>query len=304
MKILTKSDMKKNLLFLFFAVIPLFSFLAVSSAQEKKSGKIHIQITEDDKIVTDTILDLKKGQDPEQIKKMISSIVGDDFFIHAADGKGFKIMRISSDDEGQVWHIEDLDSIKEAHGEGKLLVFKGEGGDVEVKVLSGKHKSIIISGDQCEDEEEYKIIMEELDDEKGKHIIKMDGGEIIIISYGNGEESEEIEKEVIKKKMDDDTVKLKSHKTIWISETGEDEKKEKKVVIKTYEGKDLKEVYEDSVKVIVTTDEDIEWIRSEESDEDVKVYIIKKEGKEKKKQIKIKVETIDEEEEEGNKDKK
>ena len=96
--------MKKTLLLLLGLGVFLFFSLNSLSAQDKKSTKITITITEDDKVTTDTTFELSDGQDPEMIKKIVSHLAGEDVHMNISKSMSHsKIGMIYSDDD-VVWN--------------------------------------------------------------------------------------------------------------------------------------------------------------------------------------------------------
>jgi hypothetical protein len=61
---------KRNQLHVFFGILMiLFVVYQQSSAQDKKSSRVRITITENDRVTSDTTFELKEGQDPEMISE-------------------------------------------------------------------------------------------------------------------------------------------------------------------------------------------------------------------------------------------
>jgi hypothetical protein len=155
--------MKKLLLLGSIAVcLAMMASNNVAIAQEDESTTVHITIKEDGKVMTDTTFELKEGQDPDMVKKMVEHMVGED---DDCDHKELAWVHMDSDD---TWNITsddmgvDLDSIKKAHGGAKVMVFKDEDGNITVKELGddedhemhfqheghGDHEIMIISDDE------------------------------------------------------------------------------------------------------------------------------------------------------------
>jgi len=119
-------------------------------AQEDESSSVHITIKENGKVTTDTTFELKEGQDPDMVRKMVQHMVGEDdvrmkknvFIMRKGDDdfdhKELAWVHVDSDDN---WHVTssgmgiNLDSLKEAHGGGKVMVFKDEDGNITVREL-------------------------------------------------------------------------------------------------------------------------------------------------------------------------
>ena len=118
--------MKKPLLLLTGLGVFLFFSLNHLSAQDKKPAKVTITITEDDKVTTDTTFELKEGQDPEMIKKIVSKIAGEDIKINISKSMSHSTIAMIHSDDDVEWHAKksgdfeyhfgdlgmDLDSIK------------------------------------------------------------------------------------------------------------------------------------------------------------------------------------------------
>jgi hypothetical protein len=170
-------------------------------AQEDESTTVHITIKEDGKVTTDTTFELKEGQDPDMVKKMVQHMVGGD------DDCDHKELAWVHADNDNVWHAKsldmgiDLDSIKEAHGGGKVMVFKDEDGNITVKELGededhemhfkheghGDHEIMIIESDEDGENVEVYVI------KKGDKDVKI----VKKVTVEVEDESEEgVEKEV------------------------------------------------------------------------------------------------------------
>jgi hypothetical protein len=233
--------MKKKLLLPILAGLAIFIIQSLAvHAQEGKTNKVTVTITENDKVITDTTFSLREGQDPETVKEIISHILGEDVDF---EGTGHKEMVwISSEGDKHTWHAEefefDFDSIGEE--EGDVMVFEDEDDNVH-KVIVKKQKS----GDE----------------------------DIIVMSSKTIRVSEE---------------DGKVHKTIIIEESGDNKPEGKEKRVKVIVESD------DDVKII--SEDDPEWV--EEDEEDVDVYIIKKDDNTKViKKVKVEVKEVDEDEE-------
>lgn len=270
--------MKKHLLHLTIGtcLVMLFGFQQ-TMAQEEKPSKVHITISEGDEMTTDTTFELKEGQDPEMIKKIITHLAGGDMHkvhvskdVHVSHGGDKKMVWVSSGEDDD-WHIKEgleainIDSIKEAHKDAKVLVIKNKDGDITVKELDEDDD---IHFDDDSDAHHEMMFLEADEDGKTIHIKKMKSG-----------------KKVMMISEDDDI--HKAHKIIVHTEEGDCGEKEKEI------------------KVTVHTDDDIEWIEKGEGDEHVEVYVIKKDDGEEVKVMKKKIKVeIEEEEDTGEKKEK
>jgi len=199
--------MKKHLLYFLtgFFLIMLSGFQH-TIAQDKKTSTISITITEDDKVTTDTTFELKEGQDPETIKKMITHLAGDD-------------MQVKHMSKDVVWHTKpcmesiNIDSIKEAHEGARVLVIKNKDGDVTVeeKDMHGKHHEIM---------KEHKVIIHTDVDDDCKGLEKKIE---VIISGDEGDENVDV---IILKQDDCEEVKVITKKVRVVIEDEEDGKEE------------------------------------------------------------------------------
>jgi hypothetical protein len=276
--------MRKHLLQLIPAalLVLLFGFQQ-GMAQEKKSSKVHITITEDDKVTSDTTFELAEGQDPEMIKKIVGHLAGGEIHekhmsqdVHVSHSGDKQMVWVSKGDHEDIMHKHmdmdmmsdiNIDSIKEAHGDAKVLVIKNKDGEVTVKELDDEHEMHF--GD--DDHGHHEMVFIEGDEEGNVfHVKKSKSGE----------------------------------KIMMIHEMEGDHTKEHKVIIHTDddgEGKEKK------IEVFVYGDEGMEWVEKGEGDEDVEVYVIKKgdgDAKVVKKKIRVEIEEEDEAEEVDVKEKK
>ena len=135
--------MKKNVpaILLFILALVIVSWNPVDG-QDKKTGKITLQIEEDGKTVVDTVFDLKEGQDPEHIKKMISSMTGEDVMIFS--GKSGELTELSFGEDGDetVLHMKhsmtDRDSNKVLHKDQMVMVYSDDDGNFTAKEMKEK----------------------------------------------------------------------------------------------------------------------------------------------------------------------
>ncbi|MFC2081012.1 hypothetical protein ACFLR8_02260 [Bacteroidota bacterium] len=205
--------MKKQLfhLFLGISLILLFGYQN-ARAQDKSTTKVQITITEDDKVTSDTTFELKEGHDPEMIKKVVSSLAGQDLHmkhmsqdVHVSHGGQKEMIWISSDGE-KVWHTGNImegiciDSITQAHKDARVLVIKNKDGEVEVMEV----------GD--EDGEHHKMMYIECETE---------GENVNVYVIKKGDDDVRVEKEIL--------VEIeKEHESDAKGESEEKEKKKKK----------------------------------------------------------------------------
>ena len=228
-------------------------------AQEDESSTVHITIKEDGKVTTDTTFELKEGQDPDMVKKMVQHIAGGDekkmkkevIIMHKGDDdcdhKELAWVSVDSDD---AWSVKskdmgiDLDSLKEAHGGGKVMVLKDEDGNITVKELGEDEEYEMHFKHEGHGDHEIMILESDEDGEKVKiKKMKKGGGHMMIISEDEhmewtDEEGENVEVYVIKK--GDKDVKVVKKVTVEIEEEW-DEGKEEEVEVKVKTEKKKKE---------------------------------------------------------------
>lgn len=204
-------------------------------AQEDESTSVHITIKEDGKVTTDTTFELKEGQDPDMVKKMVQHMVGDD------DCKHNELALIHADGD-DVWHVEsmdmgiNMDSIKEAHGGEKVMVFKDEDGNITVKELGDDEEHEMHFNHEDHGDHEIMILESDEDGEKVKiKKMKKGSGNMMIISKDEHmewteEDGENVEVYVIKK--GDKDMKVVKKVTVEIEdESEEDVEKEVEVEV-------------------------------------------------------------------------
>ena len=166
-------------------------------AQEDESSTVHITIKENGKVTTDTTFDLKDGQDPDMVKKMVQHMVGGKVMVFKDEDGNITVKELGEDEEHE-------------------MHFKHEG--------QGDHEIMIIESD--EDGEKVKIKK-----------MKKGGGHMMIISEDehmewSEEDDENVEVYVIKK--GDKDVKVVKKVTVEIEDESEEgEEKEIEVEVKT-----------------------------------------------------------------------
>jgi len=210
-------------------------------AQEGKTSKVTVTITENDKIITDTTFAIREGQDPEAVKEIISHVLSGEVDF-TSKGPGLKeIIWVSPENDEHVWYAKDfhfdIDSISEEDED--VMIFKDESDNIHTVVVKKR------TGE---------------------------GEDIFVTKSKTVRVSEE---------------KDKGYSTVIIKESGDEDK----------EGKAKR------VKVIVESDDDVEIIseddleRIEEDEENVDVYVIKKDdGTKVIKKVKVEVKEVEEEE--------
>ena len=235
-------------------------------AQEEESTTVHITIKEDGKVTTDTTFELKEGQDPDMVKKMVMHMAGGDDKTmkkeviimqkgdNESDHKALAWVHVDSEDD-DVWHVKsgnlglNLDSIKEAHGGAKVMVFKDEDGNVTVKELG---------------EDEDHIM----------HLEHKGHGDHEIMIIESDEDGEKINIKKIKKGGEHMMIVTEDEHVDWTDEDGENVKV---YVIEKGDGEDVK-VIKKKIKVEVEDDSDTDV----EKEVEVEVKTEKKKKKEKK----------------------
>jgi len=222
-------------------------------AQEDESTTVQITIKEDGKVTTDTTFELKEGQDPETVKKMVQHMVGEDDKMMKkeviimqkgdddCDHKELAWVYADGDDAWSVKSMDmgiDLDSLKEAHGGEKVMVFKDEDGNITVKELGEDEEHEMHFKHEGHGDHEIMIIESDEDGEKVKiKKMKKGGGNMMIISEDEHvewteEDGENVEVYVIKK--GDKNVKVVKKVTVEIEDESEEGvEKEVEVEVKT-----------------------------------------------------------------------
>jgi len=151
-------------------------------AQDTKGDKVTVQITREGKVISDTTFQLKEGQDPEAVKKVIGHVLEGDLQVITEKEGHQKMVWVTSEDDKQMWHAEDVDVRMDSVGrhEEKVMVFKGDHpGEMHHKVIvtkepGGAETITVISGDELE------ISEEEGEDNVEVYIIKTDDGTKVV----------------------------------------------------------------------------------------------------------------------------
>src|SRR4030042_1908884 len=125
--------MRKLLLVSFLGITTCIILSSQSSAQETKGDKVTVQITKDGKVVTDTSFQLKEGQDPEAVKRVISHVLEGDIQVISEKEGHQKMVWVTS-------HAEDIDVDMDStmKHEEKVMIFKGDPGEDHHKVIVRK----------------------------------------------------------------------------------------------------------------------------------------------------------------------
>ncbi len=211
--------------FLLTCTLILVSGLQHSLAQEKKSSSVHITITEDDLVTTDTTFELKEGQDPDMIKKIVSHLAGDS---HMSQELSHNMVWVHSDGD-KVWHGKhimggiDIDSIREAHKEAKALLIEDRDGEVTVKELDDLEEHVMHFGKDDETMSHKMIFIDT--DEEGNHMMKQKEGQKVLIITETGD--------------------AEGKKSVKVITGGEDVKAVKKVRVEIEEDNSIKAVEKD-----------------------------------------------------------
>jgi len=248
--------------------------------QDKKTGKITLQIEEDGKTVVDTVFDLREGQDPEHIKKMISSMTGEDVMIFS--GKSGKVTELSFGDDGDenVWHMKhsmtDHDSNKVLHKDHMVMVYSDEDGNFTAKEMQEKmhmHSDIGIDLDSLKEAMGGGPVM----------VMKDEDGNITTKKLDGDEDLEWVSKDA-----------ADGHKSVNVWVSLDDEGGDEDVyIIKTDGGKHVKIVKDGTVHIHEMDGED----------GNVKVIVTDEDGHTKVKTMTIKVEVEEDCDEENTEEK-
>jgi hypothetical protein len=240
--------------FLLTSLVSILILMAPTSrslAQDEEKTTVRITIQKDGLVTTDTTFELKAGQDPDMVKEIVRHLAGDGkkmekevIILREGDDEcehhGLAWVYEVNDDHGHITGEElgvNLDSIKEAHGGERVLVFKDKDGNVMVKEL-GKdddHEMHLKHGG----EGDHEIMIIESDEEgeniKVKKMKTKGGGHMMILS--DDEDMEWMEGDddvnvVVIKKGDKD-IKIVKKVTVEIEdESDADVEKEVEVKVK------------------------------------------------------------------------
>ena len=132
-------------------------------AQEISGDKVTVQITKDGKVITDTILQLKEGQDPEAVKRVIAHVLEGDIEVISGKEGHQKMVWVTS-------HAEDIDVEMDS-------VMKHK--DCEGHQ---KHVKVYVEGDddmEILDDEDFEWVEEDADNVDVYVIKKDDGTEVV-----------------------------------------------------------------------------------------------------------------------------
>lgn len=243
--------MKKFLLFcLANLVIWLIPFNR-AEAQKTDGDKVIVQIIKDGNTVTDTTIQLKEGQDPEAVKKVIVNVLEGDIQVITGKEGHQKMVWVTTDDDKHMWHAEDIDVDIDTFTNHKEMVMVYKGDDPQEV-----HKKVIVKKAPGGEESDETVIIESADE----------------IEITGGEEG--------------------GSKVIIIKEKGDREPGTHEKKIKVY-------VSEGDGDVEILSDEDLKFIEEGDNDEEnVDIYVIRKDDGTKivKKVKKVEV-TIEEENE-------
>lgn len=132
--------MKRILLLGLLSLMTCVIFSLQAFAQETSGDKVTVQITRDGKVITDTILQLKEGQDPEAIKKVIAHVLEGDIEVISGKEGHQKMVWVTAEDDEHMWHAEDIEMKMDSgmKHEEKVMVLKGDSGECEHKVIVRK----------------------------------------------------------------------------------------------------------------------------------------------------------------------
>jgi hypothetical protein len=193
--------MKKLLLLSLLVITTCIILSSQSSAQETKGDKVTVQITKDGKVVTDTSFQLKEGQDPEAVKRVISHVLEGDIQVISGKEGHQKMVWVTSEDDKHMWHAEDIDVNMDStmKHEEKVMIFKGDPGD--------DHHEVIVR--KVSPDEETVVVSE--------------GSKIIIITEKGDKESEGHQKQIkVIVEGNDDVEILDNEDLEWVEEEDAD----------------------------------------------------------------------------------
>ena len=280
--------MKSNLyLKMMLILAALILTITGSLAQEKKTGKVILKIEEDGKTTIDTVFELREGQDPEQLTKVISRLAGEEVIVFAHEMDGHNVMVINKDDDDPVWHMKhtDADSARMKHAEKKIMVLvEGEGDSlthkcttldigIDIDSLKTAHggAKVMVMKDE-EGNFTTKVFDEEIEwvskDKECDHADKT--YKIIITEEGQPGEDEEV---YILKTDDGKKVKVITEKSVVVSSAGKDEEGPVKVIIIGDDDEKAEKNVKITVKVLDEDEGDTEKVNDKQ---------VKEEGKKKK----------------------
>ena len=181
--------MKKILLFCFVCLTALGLLINHASGQKNGGNKVTIKITSDGKIISDTTFQLKEGQDPEAVKKVISHVLEGNIQVISGDEGHQKIVWVNSKNDKEMRETEDIDIRSDStvkHSE-MVMVHKG-------KHPHEVNKEMIIKEGPGDKESEGEVIIEsgnEVEISEGE-----DGSKIIIITGKGDKEIEPHQKKI------------------------------------------------------------------------------------------------------------
>jgi hypothetical protein len=188
--------MKRFLLFCLTGMV--FWLIPFNQVNAQKTGtdKVTIQITRDGKIVSDTTIQLKEGQDPETVKKVVANVLDGDIQVISGKEGHEKMVWVTRDDAKHMWSTEDIDVDMDTCMKHKELLMIREG-DKPCEV----HKKIIVKKGPGEEESTVTWVVE--------------SGDEIEISEGDEANSKVI---IIKEKGDKDSDAHQKKIKVYVTE--------------------------------------------------------------------------------------
>jgi hypothetical protein len=186
--------MKKLLLVSLLVITTCIILSSQSYAQETKGDKVTVQITKDGKVVTDTSFQLKEGQDPEAVKRVISHVLEGDIQVISGKEGHQKMVWVTS-------HAEDIDVNMDStmKHEEKVMIFQGDPGE-------DHHKVMVRKGSAGEET-----------------VVVSEGSKIIIITEKGDKESEGHQKQIkVIVEGNDDVEILDNEDLEWVEEEDAD----------------------------------------------------------------------------------
>lgn len=267
--------MKSNLYLKMVLFLAALIFTQTGSlAQEKMTGKVILKIEKDGKTIVDTIFNLRNGQDPEQLKKVISQVAGEDVLVFTSDEGGQNVIVLKEHDGDLTWHMKhlDMDSVTEVHAGQKVMVYVDEEGDFTAHEWHMDDLGI------------------DLDSLKAAH----GGAKVMVMKDGESNITTKVLDNEFEWTSEDEKCShgTKAYKIII---TDEDQPAEDVYIIKTDNGKKIQVITETSVVTSKTGEED---------DGQVKVIVIGDDEEKEGKTTKVIVKVLDEDDDKAVKEEK
>jgi hypothetical protein len=183
--------MKRFLLFCLTGMVFLLIPFSRVNAQNTSADKVTIQIIRDGKIVSDTTIQLKEGQDPEAVKKVVAKVLDGDIQVISGKEGHQKMVWVTREDDKHIWDAEDIDVSMDTciKHEGMVMIHKGD------KACEVHKKIIVREGPEGEESEQTVIIGagDEIEISEGE-----EGDSKVIIITGKGDKDSDAHQKKIK----------------------------------------------------------------------------------------------------------